>query len=333
MSDNYRLAQELISNVGKKYRGRNVVLKLDMIKAYDRMSWVFVLKVLRQFGFGERFVDMMWRLLSNVWFSVIVNSVSHGYKVPRHYPAISHLAFADEVIVFANGSASSLRKIMRVLELYQCASGQLVNTSKSGSLIHPSVSLARKNVIERITKFSKREFPVYYLGSPLFTGQCKGAYFADLCQQIVDKARNSAVFEGITKNTRSICGAVFQNLKDAYWLQFGEFQQVMTCPQFLGLVERRAEVFRIRLVHWQSPVFGTLKLNIDGCSKGNPGLSGGRGILRDVLGSFIFAFAGCFGYGTSLQAEAKVLLLGLQLCVQRKMIRQLVVESDTRLLI
>ena len=116
-------------------------------------------------------------------------------------------------------------------------------------------------------------------------------------------------------------------------MQFCEFNQVTTWPQFLGLVERRAEVFRIRLVHWQSPVLGTFKLNTDGCSKGNPGLSGGGGILRDVSGPFIFAFAGCFGYGTSLQAEAKALLLGLQLCVQRTMVRQLVVESDSRLLI
>ena len=95
------------------------------------------------------------------------------------------------------------------------------------------------------------------------------------------------MFEGITKDTRSICEAAFQNLKDAYWLKFGEFQQVTTWPQFLGLVERRAEVFRIRLVHWQSPVLGTFKLNIDGCSKGNRGLSGRGGIRRDVSGSFI----------------------------------------------
>ena len=119
-------------------------------------------------------------------------------------------------------------------------------------------------------------------------------------------------------------------MKDANWLQFGEFNQLTTWPKFLALVERRAEVFRIRLVHWQSPVLGTFKLNIDGCSKGNPNLSGGGGILRDVSGSFIFAFAGCFGYGTSLQAEAKALLLGLQLCVQRMMVRQLVVKSDSR---
>ncbi|XP_071933033.1 uncharacterized protein [Coffea arabica] len=38
MSDNYLLTLELIADIGKKCRGRNVVFKLDMAKAYDRMS-------------------------------------------------------------------------------------------------------------------------------------------------------------------------------------------------------------------------------------------------------------------------------------------------------
>lgn len=50
-----------------------MVLKLDMAKTYDRMSWLFILKVLQQFGFEERLVDMVWRLLSNYWYSIIVN--------------------------------------------------------------------------------------------------------------------------------------------------------------------------------------------------------------------------------------------------------------------
>ena len=110
-----------------------------------------------------------------------------GYKVPRYCPTISHLAFADDIIIFANGSASSLKKIMRVLELYQRASGQLVNTSKSGFLLHPSISVVRQGVIERVTKFSRRGFPIRYLGLPLYTGRCKGSYFADLSQRMVDK--------------------------------------------------------------------------------------------------------------------------------------------------
>ncbi|XP_071940073.1 uncharacterized protein [Coffea arabica] len=67
--DNFLLAQELVSDIHRKNRGGNVVLKLDMAKAYDRVSWPFLLQVLRRFGFGEVWIDMIWRLISNVWFS------------------------------------------------------------------------------------------------------------------------------------------------------------------------------------------------------------------------------------------------------------------------
>lgn len=42
-----------------------MVIKLDMAKAYDRVSWLFLTKVLRQMEFGEVFVDMIFRLVSN----------------------------------------------------------------------------------------------------------------------------------------------------------------------------------------------------------------------------------------------------------------------------
>ena len=56
-----------------------MALKLDMTKAYDRKSWMHIIAVLRRFGFGKRFIDMVWRLVSNVWFSILINGVSHGF--------------------------------------------------------------------------------------------------------------------------------------------------------------------------------------------------------------------------------------------------------------
>ena len=54
ISDNFLLAQELISGIRQSNRRGNVVLKLDMAKAYDKVSWLFLLQVLRWFGFGEQ---------------------------------------------------------------------------------------------------------------------------------------------------------------------------------------------------------------------------------------------------------------------------------------
>nr|XP_027090405.1 uncharacterized protein LOC113711437 [Coffea arabica] len=53
MSDNFLLAQELLSGIRHSHWGGNVVLKLDMAKAYDHVSWLFLLQVLRRFGFAE----------------------------------------------------------------------------------------------------------------------------------------------------------------------------------------------------------------------------------------------------------------------------------------
>lgn len=59
ISDNFLFAQEIIMSIGKKNMGGNVALKLDMTKAYDRVSWIFLINVLRAFGFGERCIDMV----------------------------------------------------------------------------------------------------------------------------------------------------------------------------------------------------------------------------------------------------------------------------------
>lgn len=63
--ENILLAQEMLHKLDSKVKGNNAALKLDMAKAYDRISWPFILKVLRQFGFDEKLIDIVWRLLSN----------------------------------------------------------------------------------------------------------------------------------------------------------------------------------------------------------------------------------------------------------------------------
>ena len=63
----------MLQKLPSKVRGDNVVLKLDLAKAYDRVPWLFITKVLRKFGFGERFIDLVWRIISNCWYLIIIN--------------------------------------------------------------------------------------------------------------------------------------------------------------------------------------------------------------------------------------------------------------------
>uniref|UniRef100_A0A0V0H0J9 Putative ovule protein n=1 Tax=Solanum chacoense TaxID=4108 RepID=A0A0V0H0J9_SOLCH len=50
-----------------------------MAKAYDRVSWFFLMKVLRKMGISNDLVDIIWRLISNKWYSVLINGQSHVF--------------------------------------------------------------------------------------------------------------------------------------------------------------------------------------------------------------------------------------------------------------
>src|SRR5436190_11444030 len=172
INDNILLAQELVQSIKKKVRGSNIVIKLDLSKAYDSISWLSLIKILRKFGFNERLIDMIWRLISNCWYSVLVNGKSSGffnsnkglrqgdplspilfiiasevisrglkklhethinlrYSSTSDCPIISHLAYADDFIIFCNGSANSLRMHMAFLDDISKFTGLVVNKNKS----------------------------------------------------------------------------------------------------------------------------------------------------------------------------------------------------------
>ncbi|XP_027152134.1 uncharacterized protein LOC113752202 [Coffea eugenioides] len=228
ITDNFLLAQELVADIKKSNRGGNVVIKLDMMKAYDRVSWPFLLQVLRYFGFSETWIDMIWRLISNIWFSVLVNGGSHGFfkssrglrqgdpispalfvigaellsralnklptqrgftpfKVPPHCPIITHLAFADDVIIFSSGSRSSLHLIKRVLEDYSEVSGQRLNPQKSCFLTHPRSPAQRTAVVKQVLGYNRRVFPIRYLGCPLYDGRSKTIYYTDTYNAVANR--------------------------------------------------------------------------------------------------------------------------------------------------
>ena len=50
-----------------------------MIKAYDKVSWAYTCIVLRKMGFRELFIDRVWRIMSNNWYSIVVIGKRHGF--------------------------------------------------------------------------------------------------------------------------------------------------------------------------------------------------------------------------------------------------------------
>ena len=63
----------------RKCYGHNVIIKLDMEKAYDRLEWDFLFQVLLRFGFHPGWVNYIRAMFTNCWFSVMFNGILAGF--------------------------------------------------------------------------------------------------------------------------------------------------------------------------------------------------------------------------------------------------------------
>ena len=63
---------EIIHSMDKS-KEAGMILKLDMNKAYDRVSWSFLERVLLKFEFNKDWVSLTMKCVSTTWFSVLIN--------------------------------------------------------------------------------------------------------------------------------------------------------------------------------------------------------------------------------------------------------------------
>ncbi|KAL2249922.1 UNVERIFIED_CONTAM: hypothetical protein Sindi_2465900 [Sesamum indicum] len=176
-------------------------------------------------GFPHRFLTLIKHAIQNCWFTVLVDGETVGFfkssqglrqgdplSPALFYLAaealsrgldllfkensdmcyhtncevmISHLSYADDVILFTNCVEESLTKLMKFLRNFEKSSGQKINHAKSAFTPGKKANLMAHR-IKHITEFSRKEIPITYLGAPLYKGNKKKILYENL----IDKVRN-----------------------------------------------------------------------------------------------------------------------------------------------
>ena len=84
ITDNVLVAFEVMHYLEHKRDGKDcyMAVKLDMSKAYNRVKWGFIEKVMERMGFHERWIALVMHCISTISYSILMNGVAYGSIIP-----------------------------------------------------------------------------------------------------------------------------------------------------------------------------------------------------------------------------------------------------------
>ncbi|XP_074278479.1 uncharacterized protein LOC141602068 [Silene latifolia] len=236
--ENILICQDLIRQYSREKVSPRCLFKLDLQTAYDSIEWIFVDQMLEALHFLEKFRRMIMICICTPSYTLNLNGAQFGYFPGRrglrqgdpisplifcicmeylsrimefatrkwyfsYHPMckslkLTHLLFADDLLMFSKGDVQSIMLILRVLATFSGSSGLKVNASKS-EVVYNGVPDSLKLDIAQVSGFQEGKLPFKYLGIPIQPGRLTKADCNVLLEKIVSNIR------GVIKRIESIC--------------------------------------------------------------------------------------------------------------------------------
>lgn len=122
--------------------------------------------------------------------SLMLNKAAQEMRFSYHLNCASsrltHLCFADDLLIFIDGSLESVQAVLQVLREFEARSGLAVSVHKT-SFFASGLSSAETDAIQVSTGMPLGSLPVCYLGVPLCTKKLTLLNCEGLLQQIKSK--------------------------------------------------------------------------------------------------------------------------------------------------
>ena len=115
------------------------------------------------------------------------NDDIHGFSICRRGPKLAHLFYENDCLLFCRSTLEECDKIKELQNIYEVASGQMVNKGKTTLFFSKNTNATTQEEIKVSLGIPTIQHYEKYLGLPSFVGQNKKAYFAQIKECIWSK--------------------------------------------------------------------------------------------------------------------------------------------------
>lgn len=226
LMENLLLATELVKNYHRDDVSPRCAMMIDISKAFDSVQWPFLLNTLSAMNIPPCFIRWIELCVSTASFSVQVNGELAGFfqskrglrqgcslspylfvicmnilskmldksaddrRIGTHPGCsnlrITHLCFADDLLVFNDGSMRSMEGVLNVFNEFEAASGLKISLEKS-QIFMAGMCESQRQAILSAFPFEPGTLPVRYLGLPLTTKRMTVSDYSPLIQKIKNR--------------------------------------------------------------------------------------------------------------------------------------------------
>ncbi|CAA0833391.1 Uncharacterized mitochondrial protein AtMg01250, partial [Striga hermonthica] len=220
--DNMISAQKVFHfpNKHRTRKNTSMALTLDLMKAFDRVEWICIEKIMIKMGFSLKFVKLLMVCISSLSLCFCVNGsltgiiyptrgiwqgdplspylfiivtellitdainggVLSGIRLSRNCTTLSHMFFADDALFFCKAEVGQAQAHMHLLERYRLFTGQRVNLQKSSVLFRKNTQGFAQDSICSALNGIQVHSSTRYMGLPLGIDKSKGGFL--ICDRI-----------------------------------------------------------------------------------------------------------------------------------------------------